>query len=80
MFSRYCFNQIRDLESFLYGGPETVEQVFEREDSFQAHHSRRRENTPNEPSPSVAEHLVWYKYRYDPENGNVVYTPMTDDR
>ena len=42
MFRRLCFNRIRGVEAFLHGGPETAEQIYEREDSFQVDHSRRR--------------------------------------
>ncbi len=45
MFSNILFDNIRELEGEIYGGPVAVEHTFERKDSFQADHPRRRESS-----------------------------------
>jgi hypothetical protein len=63
----------------LYGGPETVEHVFEREDSFQAHHSRRREGAACPAAAARSSQRAWYRYRYIPETGEVEYILARED-
>ncbi len=74
MFTRFCLNKIRNVEAFVHGGPETVEHVYEREDSFQSHHSRRRQSAVDRGEPDPKQSEIWYTFRYDAEKGEVVYT------
>ncbi len=77
MFPRRLYDKIRRVESFLYGGPETVEHNFEREDNFQADRERRRQqkSTPIRPNGRKYEREVWYSVEYDPGTLQVRYIP-----
>ena len=73
MFTRGCFSSIRELEAFVYDGPETVEQIYERDDSFHAFHPRRRESATNGALDSEDQSEIWYWYRFDPETNEIDY-------
>lgn len=72
MFSQLSLEQIRDMEAFLYGGPETVEQIYESSDNFQAIHVRKREPNGVESSKLFTEE-VWYRYKFDEDKGDFIY-------
>jgi len=76
MFTRGCHGFIRGLEAFVYEGPETVEQIYERDDFFQALHYRRRDRdtSARDEDDATAEVTdVWYWYRVDPVTNDVVF-------
>ena len=54
MYKFSTYELIRELESFLFGGPETVEHVYEREASFQSVKAQRR-NRHRSSSVAVAD-------------------------
>ena len=72
MFDKSCYSNIRDLEAFLYGGPETVEHVYEREDNFQALHIRRRGTEEISQSDST-QCALWYSAKVNQDNGQIEY-------
>jgi hypothetical protein len=75
MFSYESLIDIRDLEIFLFEGPETVEQVYETNDNFSYNHSRRRDQKDNEDEPSEDSDnsAIWYSYYIDSKSGEIVY-------
>lgn len=73
MFSRHCYTKIRRLEALLYEGPETVEQVFEREDRFQSQHVRRRSLDMVFYDIKSQESNLLYTITYDEEQDELKY-------
>lgn len=67
MYSRSCIDDIRWIESSLYQGPETAEKVFEREESYQGPHARRRSLTKhsNGNDTENSSQTVWFEVTYD---------------
>ncbi|HEY1174470.1 MAG TPA: hypothetical protein VGH19_24105 [Verrucomicrobiae bacterium] len=62
------------MESALYGGPETVEHVYEREDDFQSVHVRRRDETDSVPHTTNPEGVeIWYTQVYDSSTGEMLF-------
>ncbi len=74
MYSNILFDNIRDLECEIYGGPVAVEHTFERKDSFQADHPRRRQSTVQTSSnDNLSSDDIWYTMKIDSKTGALVY-------
>ncbi len=80
MFGRTLFPEMRDLEEFLFGSPESAEHVFDLDESFHSVPTRRRTaNTSQEPKPQQGD--VWYFIVDDPQADQVTYeVPMYTTR
>jgi hypothetical protein len=72
MYSWVSSLKIRQMESGLYRGPETVEHAFERDDDFQATHIRRRDQT-DAPRSTPKSTAVWYRMVYDSETREMTF-------
>ena len=80
MFGYDSLIDIRDLELFLYDGPETAEQVFERNDSFSADHKRRRYHKDRCVLCEKAESEdLWYSYSIDVKTNTIEYHMQTEE-
>lgn len=74
MFSNVLFDNIRELENEIYGGPVAVEHTFDRKDSFQADHPRRRESIACKSSNGYSKkNAIWYTMKIDPETNDLFF-------
>jgi hypothetical protein len=83
MYSWFSSLRIRRMESELYGGPETVEHVWERDDDFQSFHVRRRDGTdsvPEDPSSSSHKAPGWYKMAFDESSGEMTFQDVSAEK
>lgn len=74
MYTWECLNRIRRMEALLYAGPETVEQVFERDDRFSNPHARARQSSDSDTrtDTNYSDCKEWYCERLDPATGKLV--------
>ena len=70
MFGYDSLIDLRNFESFLFEGPEIAEQIFERDDSFNAKPLRHGENTLNSLKPDIDEKIV-YSCIYDRDSDEI---------
>jgi len=75
MFDPTNFRRFRRTEAVLYGGAETVEQNYERHDSFHADRVRKGSLENGLPAPDTGG-TVWYVLRYDRESKRVEYVVL----
>ena len=73
MFGYESLIEIRDLELFLYDGPETVEQVYDGNDRFSAEHPRRRHHRDNCAQCNEMNDNIWYSYKVNIETNSIEY-------
>ena len=75
MHSCIFWDNIREIEFQLYGGPETYEHSFESDDSFHSDRLRRRGTSSDSVSnDNNSEESVWYTIEIDPDTGILKYT------
>lgn len=73
MFGYESLIEIRNLELFLYDGPETVEQIYDVNDRFISAHPRRRHHKDNCAQCHEINDNIWYSYRVNVETNSIEY-------